>query len=148
MQNFEWEHVLLQVCRDEANKSFYIRQMILFTLVFKNVLFFLPLSVLDMAERSLKPYNEESQGVDRISSVPWEELSAYHQPQCRYLDVPELPKPFPPFLLFPSPPPPFLGPILQLMVFAFSLWVLGKKGPHVEDFAGTWGQWTSVHFHC
>lgn len=35
----EWEHVHPEVCRDDANKSFCISQMILFTLVFKNALF-------------------------------------------------------------------------------------------------------------
>lgn len=140
----EWEHVHLEVWRDNANKSFCISQMILFTVVFKNILFpwlqmcwtLEALWRLTMRKPRVRPHFICSMtGVVGLPST-----SVLLSRHARTAQT------FPPFPLFLSRPP-FLRSILQLTVFSFSIWVLGKKSPHVEEFSGALGQWSSVHFH-
>lgn len=72
----------------------------------------------------------ESQGYDRISSVPWEELSACHRPQCCYLDMREQPQPFLPFLSFHH--------LLPFCALSSSLWCFLSPSEYLARKAHMW----------
>lgn len=72
----------------------------------------------------------ESWGFDRISSVPWEELSACHRPQCCYLDMHEQPKLFLPFLSFHH--------LLPFCALSSSLWYFLSPSEYLARKTHMW----------